>query len=293
MKLNQYVALGLVLFISSVLSLITACVTLPLGDKGSRDQVNSVAVVVALTKVDYKAYCGWDGVCAGSNTDLNRVVGEFRKAGIERVVPLYNEKATTYAVIRQILLASKALEESAKNGRNPVLIIYMSGHGGETYDFFRKEVNSMNQTMCLWDGQMVDDLMWEVLLKIPKGIKVVHITDTCNSGTNYRGVAVAREYRDVLFRPKSRRSPEDLSCDFIHFGGCADGMVSKGNTGFGGVFTYSLFVWSSPEGRTYKQWFESAKARLSKLGQVPSMSVIQSTESITKNGNVENHQALK
>jgi hypothetical protein len=265
----------------SVLLLAVGCTSLEQGDKGSKEPVNSVAIVVALTKVDYEAYGGWDGRCAGSDTDLNRMVQTFEKAGIERVVALYNEKATTYAVIRQILLASKALEASAKAGKRPLLAFYFSGHGAQAYDFFRKEQNSMNQTLCLWDGQMVDDLMWDVLLKIPQGIRGA-------------GPFIAREYKNLLYRPRlTRRLPSDLSCDFIHFGGCADGAFSRGNVTYGGIFSYALIEKIKPEGKSYYQWFEEAKAYVSKTGQIPVMDVIQSETSIFNNGRMEDAPALK
>jgi hypothetical protein len=272
------------------------CTTLEIGDKGSREPVNSVAIIVALTQVDYRAYSGWDGRCAGSNTDLERMYKTCREAGIERVVTLYNERATTYAVLRQILLASKALEDSAKAGKSPLMVFYYSGHGGAAYDYFRIEKDSMHQTMCLWDGQMVDDMLWDVLRKIPKGIRVIHITDTCNSGTNYRNIprTLAKEYKDKYFRPRqTRRLPEELSCDFVHFGGCDDGETSKGNVTYGGIFTYTLLQTVKPIGKSYYQWFEESKAAMPKIGQVPVFSVIQSEESIFNNGRVEDRPALK
>lgn len=285
-----------------VLALVTCvflsgCVNLyDIGDKGSTDPVKSVAVVVGLTRLDYKAYSGWDGVCAGSNIDVYRMVNTCKQAGIERVVSLYNEEATTYAVIRQILLAAKALEPAAKAGKSPLLVFYYSGHGGTVYDFFRTEKDSRNQTLCLWDGQLVDDLMWHVLLQIPKGVRVVHITDSCESGTNYRSreVFVAQAYKDVVYRARlTRKLPEDLGCSFLHFGGCADGEVSKGNSTYGGLFTYALIETAKPAGKNYYQWFIEAKAAMPSIGQVPVMSVIQSEESIFNNGKIEDGPALK
>lgn len=279
-----------------LLALVVGCVNLDTGDHGSREPVNSVAVIVALTKLDYKAYGGWDGRCAGSNTDLDRMTKACRSAGIERVVTLYNEKATTYAVIRQILLASKALEASAKAGKSPLLVFYFSGHGGAVYDFFRTEKDSRNQTICLWDGQMVDDLMWNVLMQIPKGVRVVHITDSCEAGTNYRSREefVAKAYQEIVKRPRiTRRRPEDLSCDFLHFGGCSDGEVSKGNVTYGGIFTYTLIETAKPIGKNYYQWFIETKSGMPRIGQIPVMSVIQSEESIFNNGKMEDGPAMK
>lgn len=265
------------LIVSLVLALTVGCTTIYQGDKGSVKPTESVAVVVGLTRVDYRMYLGWDGICAGADVDLNRMAAACREAGIQRVVTLYNERATTFAVLKQIMMAAKALEPAATAGRRPLLLIYVSGHGGETYDFYRTEKNSMNQTLCLWDGQLVDDLMWAALLKIPKGVRVVHITDTCNSGTNYRAMpmVVAKAYRNQLFRPRNRAGePRQLACDLIHFGGCDDGGRAFGNRTWGGMFTYALIETAGYKGRSYSEWFEAAAKAMPKINQIPTMSVV-------------------
>lgn len=290
MKTIRLIITGLIFFASG-------CITpLETGDHGSTTPTESVAIIVALTQVDYRAYSGWDGRCTGSNTDLNRMVKSCKEYGIKRVVTLYNEQATAYAVIRQILLASKALELAAKNGKNPLLLFYFSGHGGAVYDFFRTEKDSMDQTLCLWNGQILDNLFWDALLEVPKGVIVLHITDTCNSGTNFKSIPpeVSISSSDIVFRARHRYGkPDNLSCDFIHFGGCDDNETSKGNVTYGGMFTYTLFETVKPTGKSYYQWFIETKAAMPKINQIPVMSVIQSEESIFNNGRVEDGPALK
>lgn len=294
-----------ILSISLAFLFLLGCITTPqITDHGSTSPVKSVAVLVALTQVDPNAYSGWDGYCAGSNTDLDRMIKKCREAGIERVVSLYNKQATAYAVMRQMLLATKALEPSAKRGERPLLIFYYSGHGGAVYDFYRTEKDSMDQTLCLWNGQLLDNLFWDILLKIPKGVRVLHITDTCNSGTNFKLAPPPLSYSsiegivagnpDKIFRARNRPGkPENLRCDFIHFGGCADGATSKGNVTYGGIFTYILFENVKSNGKSYYQWFDETKAAMPKINQIPVMSVIQSEESIFNNGKVEDGPAMK
>lgn len=284
---------------------ISGCIISPLepSDHGSTTPVKSVAIVVALTQLDWNVYNGWSGKCSGSNIDLNRMVKTCRENGIERVVTLYNKQATAYAVIRQILLAAKALEPAASRGEQPLLIFYYSGHGGLVYDSYHTEKGSADQTLCLWDGQLVDNLFWDVLLKVPKGVRVIHITDTCNSGTNFK-LAPPVSYNslsdimlgtpDKFFRAKHRYGkPENLSCDFIHFGGCDDLQYSNGNNVYGGLFTYALLKLVKPDGKTYKQWFDESKTKMLLPSQIPTICVIQSEESIKKNGKVEDRPAMK
>lgn len=283
--------------LSLAIVILIGCTTImETGDKGSTVPTQSVAVIVGLTELDYNAYNGWDGRCAGSNTDLNRMVKACKAIGIKRVVSLYNEQATAYGVMRQIMLASKALEPAAKAGKRPLLFFYYSGHGGAVYDFFMTEKDLMDQTLCLWDGQLLDNLFWQVLLKIPEGITFVHITDTCNSGTNFK-LAPSMELLgyapNKIFRARHRLNDDKLKCDFIHFGGCADGETSNGSVTYGGMFTYILMETVKPDNKSYYQWFIEAEAEMSKIGQIPTITVIQSEESIFNNGKVEDLPALK
>lgn len=294
-----------ILSISILFLCLLGCITPMQTDHGSTSPAKSAAIIVALAQLDYNAYSGWDGRCSGCNTDRDRMIKECRAAGIERVVSLYNEQATVYAVIRQMLLATKALELSAKRGERPLLVFYYSGHGGEIYDFFKTEKNSRDQTLCLWDGQLQDNLFWDVLLKIPKGVRVLHITDTCNSGTNFKlappvtypsfsNMIVGISSVDKVYRARTtRKNPDELSCDFIHFGGCADGEMSKGNVYYGGIFSYTLFETIKPNGKSYYQWFIETKAGMPKIGQNPVMTVIQSEDSIFNNGRVEDGPAMR
>ena len=152
----------------------------------------------------------------------------------------------------------------------------MSGHGGQIRDREGDEDDRLDETLCLWDGQLADDVMWEALLKVPAGVRVAFITDSCNSGTNYRA---PHDYVKPM-RARARKSGTELKCDFLHFAGCPDGKSSYGGSD-GGVFTTALlgayydnlkltytdrFV-----DMTWKQWFEAARSRMPK-NQTPVMS---------------------
>ena len=77
-------------------------------------------------------------------------------------------------------------------------------------------------------------------------MRVFFVTDTCNSGTNYR----RRSYKKAL--------PAPFHAALIHYGGCADGQSSVGGPQ-GGVFTTALVdAWD--ETGTYRSWFTNAAA---------------------------------
>ncbi len=239
--------------------------------------VESAAIIVSLTKVDPNMYGGWNGDCPGCDIDGQRMVKASRDAGISRIVTLTNSQATTFRFLSQCALAAVALKPSAEKGKRPLLLIYVSGHGGQVANTDGTETDGQDETLCLWDGQLVDDLMWNALVKIAKGVRVVIITDTCNSGTNYKS---PRPYTNIMRARSTRSKGATMQCDLLHIGGCADGMSSYGSAGKGGELTYALAVSSGgPNGKTWKGWYESAKGKMPR-NQTPTMTVLQTQESL-------------
>jgi len=118
------------------------------------------------------------------------------------------------------------------------------------------EDDGQDETLCLWDGQCTDDYLRSLWEEIPGGVRVLYVTDTCNSGTNYKG------------GPRSvRRSlPRGYKGAMIHFGGCADGESSYGSEQGGSWTTALIDGWSGTA--TYRGWFDGAAAAMP-AGQVP------------------------
>lgn len=236
----------------------------------------AAAVVVSLTAVNPKTYNGWAGACPGSDIDGARVAEACRQAGFTSVVTLTNELATSFRVLSQCALAATALKPAADAGKKPLLLLYVSGHGGQVPNLTGTEQDGMDETLCLYDVPLVDDLLWQALCQVPKGIRVAFISDTCNSGSNYRA---PRGYSREI-RARASRAPAELKCDFLHIGGCADGFSSYGSAQKGGELTYALFVSSGgPAGKTWRDWFLSAKEQMPR-NQVPVFEVINTQETM-------------
>ncbi|MDD5707417.1 MAG: caspase family protein [Kiritimatiellae bacterium] len=199
------------------------------------------AVVAGLTAVDRSAYGGWGGACPGSDVDAD-VFGELcRERGLQ--VAVFHNAAATRAALEA---AARAACRGMKEG--DLLVLYVSGHGGQVNDGDTTEADELSETLCLWDGQMTDTYLSKVLGEVPAGVRVFFVTDTCNSGTNYR----RRSY--------VRAMPAPFQAAMIHYGGCADGANSMGGPQ-GGVFTTALIdAWS--ETGSYRSWFTNAAARM-------------------------------
>ena len=248
----------------------------------------AAAVVVSLTEVNPKAYNGWLGACPGSDIDGERVAAACRFAGYTSVVTLTNSQATSFRVLSQCALAATALKPAADKGLKPILLLYVSGHGGQTPNLTGTEADGFDETLCLYDVPLVDDLLWQALCQVPKGIRVVFISDTCNSGSNYR---FPKSYSREM-RARSSRAPAELKCDFLHIGGCADGFSSYGSAIKGGELTFALFVASGgPTNKTWKEWFFSARDVMPR-NQVPVFEVMNTQETLLCCP-IEDYPALK
>lgn len=248
-------------------ALAAGCASVPVSavDPGPVTAAPAAAVVVGLTNVDPAGYGGWAGACPGSDVDARAMAELCRDAGIPASV-LTNSEATVFRFLKACAMAAAAVTPSAEAGRRPLVLVYYSGHGGQVSDAGGDEADGKDETLCLWDRQLVDDVMADGLSLFPAGARVAFITDSCNSGSNYRAPA---DWAGVVEARRSRRRGA-VKCQFIHIGGCGDGESSFGGAG-GGVATAALLtVYRQARGTllmsyppryqtlTWRQWFDSA-----------------------------------
>lgn len=193
-----------------------------------------------LTNVDPSAYGGWGGDCPGCDLDASRMSRKLIDHDVFSV-EYYNQAATKSSVIWNMIRTAQELSPG------DIMLVFISCHGGQEPDLDGDEEDGFDETICLWDGQLLDDDIRDAINEVPKGVNVFFITDTCNSGTNYR------------LRPRSIRSalPVVFTGSVIHFGGCEDGQSSYGDDD-GGIFTNALLKTFKPE-LSPRDWFRAAE----------------------------------
>lgn len=209
--------------------------------------VRRAAVVAGCRVVDPAAYGGWKGDCPGADVDAQNFAALCRTAGIQDTVLLLNEAATLQGIYTNAAYYVHGM------GAGDLLVLYFSGHGGQTNDVSGDETDGKDETICLFDGELEDDYVANLLAELPEGLRVLMVTDNCNSGSNYR----SRDYA---------RAAAEFRGQLIHFGGCDDGQSSYGDDQ-GGLFTTALLETWRPR-RSYEQWFQAAKRRTPRA-QVP------------------------
>ena len=235
-----------------------------------------IALTIGLNSVDPAHYAGWSGdlnACEADTEDMTSI-GQSKRFS---VTPLMTKAATRAAVINHISAAADEL----KSG--DIFMVSYSGHGGQVPDVNRdEEADDEDETWCLYDGQLLDDELYNLWLKFKPAVRILVFSDSCHSGTvtkmaYYRelggplttatnkganGVvyrymppdAALRTYRnnrpfyeELGKKVKRARVRSPLKSSVLLFSGCQDSQLSSDGT-FNGAFTAQLLrVWN--EGR--------------------------------------------
>lgn len=194
--------------------------------------VRHYALCVGLTHVDPTTpeYDGWDGAagCTGCKKDVEHVRTYLRGLGYV-VTAKTNQEATKSGVLAGLSwLANRALA-------NDRVVIYYSGHGGQVPDMDGDEADDdLDETLVLYDGQMLDDEIHDSLVRFQQGVRVIMVSDSCHSASNYRAGP-----DELVPRFSMERASRGVGAGMIHLAGCRDSGVSMGYDQ-GGAFTLAM-----------------------------------------------------
>ena len=152
-------------------------------------KARGISLHIGLNAVDPAQYEGWEGPLAACEYDANDMAELARAIGYEAKVML-TKQATRKAVIGAIQAAAKKMKAG------DIFLMSYSGHGGQVPDFSGDEAlertgDFEDETLCLFDGQLVDDELYALWAAFPADARVLVISDCCHSGTNVRAAAVA------------------------------------------------------------------------------------------------------
>ncbi len=194
------------------------------------------ALLVGLKSVDPNAYGGWDGTggCWGCELDVDNIERILLPLGYQ-VKTLKTKQATRSGILSALDRAADLMTA------NDIFVFYYSGHGGQQPDYNNDEADGKDETLVAYDREVIDDKIHEALQRFRKDVRIVMISDSCNSGSNYRGIRTMPVKENSIFRPVANTSRDqfEINAQLIHFGGCRDGFTSAGYQG-GGAFTIAL-----------------------------------------------------
>jgi hypothetical protein len=147
---------------------------------------------VGLNLVDPVHYQGWDGALTACEFDAEDMADLARQVGYEAQLILTKKakRDTVIGAIRDIAAKMKA---------GDIFLLSYSGHGGQVPDFSGDEAlerpdDVVDETLCLFDGQLIDDELYALWAAFPADSRVLVISDCCHSGSNIK----ARMIDDML-----------------------------------------------------------------------------------------------
>lgn len=175
------------------------------GRKGARPSQKrqpsrGVSIHVGLNSVDPKHYAGWSGDLLACEFDAKDMAALARAQNIMPTV-LLTEKATRANVFKAVRAAAKTL------GSGDLLFLSYSGHGGQMPDVSGDEPDKKDETWCLYDGELIDDEVFNELTNFAEGVRIIVLSDSCHSGSVVR----ARVPETIAGTGRSKMMPPSVA----------------------------------------------------------------------------------
>ena len=193
----------------------------------------ALALLVGLKSLDPGKYGGWDGTngCSGCELDVDSMEAILRPLGYA-VTTLKTSQATADNILHNLRNGLTQLE------KEDILVFFFAGHGGQQPDRSGDELDGRDETVLAYDREILDDEFNDLWLLANEGVRVVMLSDSCNSGTNYR---LAKDFSDPtpFIAVADSRIASEMKAQLIHMGGCRDGFTSAG-CAKGGAFTIAF-----------------------------------------------------
>lgn len=221
---------------------------------------------VGLDEVDPDHYGGWVGELNACEADALSMRALAEGLGYS------HESLHTRVAVREAVLASIRQAASAL-GAGDIFMLTYAGHGGQLPDRNGDEDDMIDETWCLYDGQLSDDELYRELSAFEEGVRVLVVSDSCHSGTVTRAsvnadgkvelveaepelparamprsvasatYAAHRTFYDELQRGIDRAVAAKVRAAVRLLSGCQDNQTSADGT-FNGLFTGTLLaVW--------------------------------------------------
>jgi len=163
-------------------------------------KATAMSLHIGLNKVSSGAYSGWSGPLAACEFDAQDMSGIAKSQGMKPTV-LLTKNATRAKTLAAIRAAAKQLKPG------DLFFLSYSGHGGQVDDVSGDERDKLDETWCLYDGQLIDDELYLELSRFARNVRVLVLSDSCHSGT----VTRARPPATTTRGPRPKLMPPDVA----------------------------------------------------------------------------------
>lgn len=192
-----------------------------------------IALIVGLTRVDPAAYSGktMSSGCWGAEEDVDRMIRLVSPRGF-LALSLKTAEATAEAVRNRLKHAARM----ARQG--DLVLFYFAGHGQQRPDRNGDEDDGFDELILAYDRPIDDDELDEAWREFPDGVRILVLSDSCHSGTNFK---FPGGWKRGPVRPPSAPRPflPPMKASLIHIGAARDQELASADRG-GGAFTISL-----------------------------------------------------
>ena len=164
-------------------------------------KVRGLSLHIGLNSVSASHYGGWTGPLAACEFDAKDMAALATGRGIKPTV-LLTKDGTRAKTLSALRAAAKTLV------KGDFFLLTYSGHGGQVPDVSGEEADKLDETWCLYDGQLIDDELYQELGNFATGVRILVLSDSCHSGTVVRagppavgGALAAPELRSKMMPP--------------------------------------------------------------------------------------------
>lgn len=239
---------------------------------------------IGLNSVNPRHYSGWSGKLTACEADANDMASV---AAAQQFVAkkLLTKKATRAAVKSAVAAAAKKL----KSG--DIFFLTYSGHGGQLPDVNGDEDDGLDETWCLFDGELIDDELFAEWANFKAGVRILLLSDSCHSGSVSKAALLAtikpvsgearvyrampanlalRVYDDhrkfydrIQKNPKVATARARVKASVQLISGCQDNQLSSDGA-FNGLFTGTLNqVWNGGKFKgSYTKFHKAIRAKM-------------------------------
>ena len=244
---------------------------------------------IGLNSVDPNSYQGWDGQLQACENDAASMEKLASALGY-KTHKMLTRHALRSAVRATVTDAAQQLQS------DDIFLLTYSGHGGQVDDTNGDEPDGKDETWVLYDGELVDDELYQLYTQFKPGVRIVVLSDSCHSGSVTRALyeRIAPIEADEGVRShrvfRSKRIPESVQREVIArnapeferiqnetkaavartpeatillISGCQDNQLSSDGD-VNGLFTENLLrVWNNGEFKgNYRQFQKAIKKHM-------------------------------
>lgn len=136
----------------------------------------AMSLHIGLNAVSAEHYGGWSGPLTACEFDANDMATIAASRSMSAIKLL-----TTQATRTNVLACMRDAAKKLVGG--DLFFLTYSGHGGQIPDVTGEEPDKKDETWCLYDGQLIDDELYQELTKFAAGVRILVFSDSCHSGT--------------------------------------------------------------------------------------------------------------